>query len=69
MYVTTLCLIIMLISIILAVAIIVNDLFDDQAITAAAILLTLGILGYISQYLYIILIDLLEQFRVYYLAK
>lgn len=66
---TTLCLIIILISIILAVAIIVNDLFDDDAITAAAILLTLGILGYIFQYLYIILIDLLEQFQVYYLAK
>ena len=69
MYATTLCLVITLIGIVLAIAIIVNALFDNDAITAVAILLTLGILGYSFQYLNIILVDLLDQFQVYYLAK
>ena len=59
----------MLIGIVVSVAIIINALFDNDAITVVAIFLTLGILGYIFQYLNIILVDLLEQFRVYYLAK
>lgn len=69
MYVTTLCLVITLIGIVLAIAIIVNALFDNDAITAVAMFLTLGILGYSFQYLNIILVDLLDQFQVYYLAK
>lgn len=69
MYVTTLCLVITLIGIVLAMAIVVNALFDNDAITAVAIFLTLGVLGYIFQYLNIILVDLLEQFQLYYLSK
>lgn len=69
MFVTSICLIAVLIGLILTVALIANKLYDNDLITIIAAIITLGMFGYLFQYLNIILLDLLEQFQVYYLSK
>lgn len=69
MFATTLCVIAVLMGIVLIVAFTVDALFDNALITIVAAIVTLGIFGYAFQFLNIILLDLLEQFQIYYLTK
>ena len=69
MFATSLCLVAVLIGIVLIIAIITNKRTDNELITIVAAIIALGIFGYLFQYLNIILLDLLEQFQIYYLSK